>query len=105
MSEHTPIPWEAGRLYYPANGQIGDCDITQDMGIVAKVYLPTKERTGFLEGRANVGFLIRAVNSSDAMLSACQEVLLRARGLDDQPDKDSPTLRTQIEAAVEKAKG
>lgn len=60
MSEHTKGPWELGEFHYPDDGKIGRCEIRQDMGILAHVYLPAKNQTGFKEGQANARLIAAA---------------------------------------------
>ncbi len=76
MSEYTKGEWEHGEFNYPDNGEIGRCEIRQDMGILAHVYLPAKNRSGYKEGQANARLIASAPTlkqQRDDLLVACKE--------------------------------
>ena len=66
--EHTPGDWKLGQFHYPQNGEIGRCEIRKDMAILAHVYLPAKNQTGFGIGRANA----RLIAAAPSLLKALQ---------------------------------
>ncbi len=99
MSEHTKGEWELGEFNYPDNGFFGRCEIRQDMGILAHVYLPAKNRSGYKEGQANA----QLIASAPTLLNLCKEFMEMAdngSAAFDDPEPGSIYLRA--EAAIAK---
>jgi hypothetical protein len=68
-------PWEAGEFYYPEEGKIGVCEITQygEMGILAHAYLPAKGRDAYQEGRDNAVFMAASRQDIPFLLGLIRE--------------------------------
>ena len=78
MSEFTKGEWELGIFNYPDGGAVGRCEIRQDMAILAHVYLPAENQSGFKEGQANARLIASAPTlkqQRDDLLKACNDGL------------------------------
>lgn len=97
MGKHTPTPWGAGHLSDPTHSC--DCPYIfgndDRMGCVATVAVakdgdPTAtEYPDKAEAAANQAFIVRAVNSHDDLLAACQALPLDCEFTDAADFKDN----------------